>query len=65
MARQTLSEQLRRHIAKSGLSRRAICLAAEVDPSQLHRFIHGTGRLTNDTMDRVAAVLGLVLRNEG
>ena len=58
---ETFSDQLRRRIAESGMSRNQICAAAEIDPSHLHRFVHGTGRLTNDTIDRLAAVLELRL----
>jgi len=58
---ETFSDQLRRKIRESGMSRNQICLAAEIDPSHLHRFFHGTGRLTNDTIDRLTPVLGLRL----
>ena len=58
------SDQLRRFIAESDLSRNQICIAAEIDPSHLHRFVHGTGRLTNETIDRLTAVLGLKLKND-
>lgn len=54
-----LSDQLRAIIRDHDLSRNAICKAAEVDPSQLHRFLHGTGRLTTDSLDRLGRVLGL------
>jgi len=56
---ETFSKQLRRIIAESEMSRNQICLAAEIDPSHLHRFVHGTGRLTNETIDRLAEVLRL------
>ncbi len=59
--RKSFSDQLRRLIAESELSRNQICKAAEIDPSHLHRFVHGTGRLTNDTIDRLAAALKLHL----
>ena len=39
------------------MSRNRICIASEIDPSHLHRFVHGTGRLTNDTIDRLAETL--------
>lgn len=32
-----------------------------MDPSHLHRFYHGTGRLTNDVMDKLARALRLRL----
>ena len=56
---ESFSDQLRRIIRQSGISRNQICLAANIDPSHLHRFVHGTGRLTNDTIDKLAPVLGL------
>jgi len=58
---ESFSNQLRRIIHESELSRNQICLAADIDPSHLHRFVHGTGRLTNDTIDRLASVLRLRL----
>lgn len=61
---ETFSDQLRRVIAESELSRNQICRAAEIDPSHLHRFVHGTGKLTNETIDRLAAVLEVRLTNE-
>ncbi|MBM4005595.1 MAG: hypothetical protein FJ295_20290 [Planctomycetes bacterium] len=35
--------------------------ASDVDQSQLHRFVNGTGRLTTDSLDRIATALGLQL----
>ena len=58
---ESFSDQLRRIIAESELSRNQICIAAGIDPSQLHRFVHGTGRLTNDTIDKLGAAMGLRL----
>jgi plasmid maintenance system antidote protein VapI len=60
---ETLSDQLRRIIADSGLSRYAICKAAQVDPAHLHRFVNDRpgGRITNDTLDRLGAALRLRL----
>ena len=57
----SVSDQLRRIIDESELSRNRICIASDIDPSHLHRFVHGTGRLTNDTIDKLAPVLGLRL----
>ena len=56
--RASFSDQLRRLIDECELSRNQICHSAQIDPSHLHRFVHGTGRLTNDTIDRLAEVLG-------
>jgi plasmid maintenance system antidote protein VapI len=59
--RESFSDQLRRIIAESELSRNQLCIAAGLDPSHLHRFVHGKGRLTNDTIDRLVDVLGVRL----
>lgn len=59
--RKAFSDQLRRIIEDSDLSRNQLCKAAEVDPSHLHRFVHGTGRLTNDSIDKLVEVLGVRL----
>jgi len=60
---ETLSDQLRQIIADCGRSRYAVCKAAGVDPAQLHRFFNNQpgGRLTNDTIDKLAVVLRLRL----
>ena len=57
----SVSDQLRRIIRESELSRNQICIAADIDPSHLHRFFHGHGRLTNDSIDKLVPVLGLRL----
>ena len=56
---ESFSDQLRRIIEASEMSRNELCRAAGVDPSHLHKFVHRTGRLTNDTIDRLADVLGI------
>ncbi|MCA9188303.1 MAG: helix-turn-helix transcriptional regulator [Pirellulaceae bacterium] len=58
---ETFSDQLRAAILNSGRPRSHVCADADIDPSHLHRFVHGTGRLTNDTIDRLAKVLNLSL----
>ena len=60
---ETFSDQLRRIIADSGLSRYAICKAGGIDPAHLHRFVNDRtgGRLTNDTIDKLGTVLRLRL----
>ncbi len=59
--KETFSDQLRRIIAQSEMSRNQLCNEAGLDPSHLHRFVHGTGKLTNETIDRLISVLGLRL----
>ena len=61
---ESFSDQLRRCIEESEMSRNQICIAAEIDPGHLHRFVHGEGRLTNDSMDKLVAVLGLRLTKD-
>jgi plasmid maintenance system antidote protein VapI len=59
-----VSDQLRWFIRESELSRNQICKLTGLDPSHLHRFVHGTGRLTNDTIDKLAAALKLRLTQD-
>ena len=54
-----LSDQLRQIIERGELSRYEIAKRSGVDASQLHRFVRGTGRLTTDSLDKIAAVLKL------
>lgn len=63
--RESFSDQLRRVIEESELSRNQICKAAGLDPSHLHKFVHRTGRLTNDSIDRLAETLSarLIVEN--
>ncbi len=55
----TLSDQLRHIIEAGELSRYEIAKRSGVDASQLHRFVKGKGRLTNDSLDKIGAVLQL------
>ena len=57
----SFSDQLRQFIDQSELSRNQICLQAGIDPSHLHRFYHGSGRLSNDTIDKLTEALELRL----
>ena len=57
----SFSDQLRQFIDQSELSRNQICLQAGIDPSHLHRFYHGSGRLSNGKIDKLVEVLGLRL----
>ena len=59
-----LSEQLRRLIEDGPLTRYRIAQESGVDASQLLRFVHGTGRLTTDSLDKVGKVLKLQITTE-
>lgn len=59
-----LSDQLRVIIRDCGRSRNSICVQAKVDPSQLHRFVNGEGRLTTDSLDRLGRALKLRITAE-
>lgn len=56
-----LSNQLRAIVDNGTMTRYRVCKLSRVDPSQLHRFMNGTGRLTTDSLDRIGAALGLRL----
>jgi transcriptional regulator with XRE-family HTH domain len=60
----TLSDQLRKIIEDSELSRYEIAKRSGVDASQLHRFVYGTGRLTTDSLDKIGTVLKLRIIEE-
>jgi transcriptional regulator with XRE-family HTH domain len=47
---------------KSGVSQYAICKGAEIDPATLHRWIKGDRGINVDTLDKLAAYLGLALK---
>jgi len=55
----TLSDQLRHIIEAGDLSRYEIAKQSGVDASQLHRFVKGKGRLTTESLDKIAVVLKL------
>ena len=59
-----LSEQLRRLIERGPLTRYRISKESGVDASQLLRFVHGRGKLTTDTLDRIGEVLKLRITSE-
>lgn len=61
--RQSLSDQLRRIIKQSDLSRYEIAKQSGVDASQLHRFLNRTGRLTTDSLDKIGKALDLQLNS--
>lgn len=61
----TLSEQLRAFIEAGPMTRYAISKETGIDQGQLHRFVNGTGRLGQDTIDALGRVLRLRLVQDG
>lgn len=57
----TISGQLREAIERSGESRYAIAQATGVNQAALSRFVRGQSGLTSDSIDKLAAYLGLEL----
>jgi transcriptional regulator with XRE-family HTH domain len=57
----TISGQLRQAIQDSGRSLNTIAKESGVDVGVLSRFVRGERIITSDTLDKVAAVLGLKL----
>ena len=54
-------ETLAKAIRESGRSRRQISIATGVDPSVIHRIVHG-GSCSIETADRLCKELGLTLQ---
>jgi transcriptional regulator with XRE-family HTH domain len=54
-----LSDQIRRAVDDSGLSRYAICRVGGFDKGMMSRFMAGKGGLSLTMLDRLAAVLAL------
>jgi len=59
MANESFSDQIRGVIDSSGYSRYEICKKIKVDQSTMSRFMHGSGGLSMDALDRLAELLGL------
>jgi len=60
-----LSQQLRSHLRKCGMSTYAIAKSSGVSESVLSRFLAGERSPTLDTVDKIARVLRLELRRRG
>ena len=54
-----LSEQVRRAVEESGMSRVAICRAIGMHESVMSRFMNGKGGLQQDSLDALADLLRL------
>jgi transcriptional regulator with XRE-family HTH domain len=65
MANQSFTDQIRRAVDGSGLSRYAICKRIGVDQAVMSRFMSGKGGLSLGVLDRLAELLGLVVVAKG
>ena len=59
MGDDSFSDQLRRAIDESGMSRYAICKLIKIRQSTMSKFMHGKGGMSMDALDRLAELLGL------
>ncbi len=60
-----LSDQIRRAIDRSGLSRYAICKKTGIDKGLMSRFMAGKSGLSMASLDALADVLGLDITTSG
>jgi len=56
-----LTDQIRRAVDQSGQSRYQLCKALGIYQSSMSRFMHGGG-LSSETLDKLAALLGLEVK---
>ena len=63
--RPTISEQLRKAITASGLSRCEIAKQSGIEQSALSRFMSGERGLSTSTLDKLADALGLEVVSRG
>jgi plasmid maintenance system antidote protein VapI len=59
MRRESFSDQLRRAIDESGMSRYAVCKAIGVHQSTMSKFMNGKGGMSIEALDRLGELLGL------
>ena len=60
-SRTSFSDEVRDAIERDGMSPHAIAKASGVDPGVVSRFLAGRRAITTDSLDRLAATLGLHL----
>lgn len=58
MTRMKVSEQIRKLIEESPVSRHRLCLLADINAANLAQFMAGNRGLSQETLDAVGAVLG-------
>lgn len=63
--RVSLVDQIRRHAERSDLSRAEICKRTGIDKAALSRFISGERGLSIESLNALAACLGLVVVKTG
>jgi transcriptional regulator with XRE-family HTH domain len=56
---QTLTDQIRRAVDADDRSRYALCKATGIDKSVMSRFMADKGFLSKESLNRLAAVLGI------
>ena len=59
-----ISDQLKLAMKASGLTPYAIAKASGVNASAIQRFLHGERSLKLESVDKIAAALGLVLGSD-
>lgn len=57
----SFSDQIRRVVDRSGLSRYRICQEIDLDQALMSRFMSGQGGLSLRSLDRLAKLLGLTV----
>ena len=57
--RESLSDELRQAVERSGLSRYAIWQAVGIDQASMSKFMAGERGLTLESIDKLAELLGL------
>lgn len=62
MKQKTFSDELKAAISECGLSRYEIAKRSGATEAALSRFINGKTGLTTDTIDKIAPVIGLVVK---
>lgn len=59
------SDQIRKAVEESGMTRYAIFKASGIDQATLSRFVHGQVGLSMDSLDVLADILGLEIVARG
>ena len=65
MSKKTFSDELRRAVEQSGMTRYEIYKRTGIDQAVLSKFVHGERGVSLDTVDTLCECLGLRLVAEG